>query len=365
MNIGIVASLLAKDCKHFDVKNTRFEGFGWSNPPSPDPGPDNPLRPWWETWIAVGCGHTLEVPINFVPDATGTTIAVPRAIVEVGVPQLPGAVKLNPKDGQKYVWIPPGTFSMGCSPADSECYEDEKPSHRVTLTKGFWQGQDLVTVDVYKRFVTETGGGMPNGLNAGWVRGQIPIVNISWDDSQAYCHWAGGRLPSEAEWEYAARAGSTAPYHGPLDEISWYGDNSGREQIDSAQIWSQDRAHYGNRLAANGNTMHDVGLKRDNGWGLFDMQGNASEWVNDWYGERYYQSSPNRDPEGTGSMQLRVVRGGSWVNGRRDVRVSRRDKYPQGYRLVYVGCGVCGKARPSNNLRCDRLVVLNGAERSS
>ena len=110
-----------------------------------------------------------------------------------------------------------GTFMMGCSPGDSECDAGERPAHQVTITKGFWMGQTDVTVAAYKRFAAATGKQMPaepnysgRPLNPGWSDDAMPIVDVTWYEAQAYCGWAGGRLPTEAEWEYAARAGSTA-----------------------------------------------------------------------------------------------------------------------------------------------------------
>ena len=216
------------------------------------------------------------------------------------------AVRENPKDGLKYVWIPPGAFMMGCSPGDTECADDEKPSHRITISKGFWIGQTEVTVDAYRRFAAAMGRQMPNdpSFNSGWANESMPIVNVTWDDAHDYCTWAGGRLPTEAEWEYAARGGSTEALYGKLDEIAWYDSNSGHQT-------------------------HEVGQKRANGFGLFDVLGNVWEWVNDWYDENYYQSSPSRDPPGPASGSLGVLRGGSSYNYPRNVRVSLRNRsYP-------------------------------------
>jgi formylglycine-generating enzyme required for sulfatase activity len=241
----------------------------------------------------------------------------------VEVPQ-PGTVRVNPIDKLKYVWIPAGTFMMGCSPGDRECHDNEKPAHQIMIKKGFWMGQTPVTVGAYKRFAGATGRRMPwpvvliNGRakDNGWANENTPIVHVSWDDAQAYCGWMGRRLPTEAEWEYAARGGSKEARYGPIDEIAWYIQNSGMQT-------------------------HDVAQKRANGFGLYDMLGDVSEWVNDWYDGHYYQNSPSQDPRGPGSGEFRVLRGGSSFYGSGYVRVSFRGRVSPTDRVSYFGfrCG--------------------------
>jgi serine/threonine-protein kinase len=253
-----------------------------------------------------------------VPATKSAIVPQPEPVVPKGVepPPQPSerkqyeqattTVRENPKDRLKYVWIPPGTFMMGCSPGDNECYENEKPSHRVTISKGFWVGQTEVTVGAYKRFAAATGRELPAApaFNSAWANENMPIVNVSWDDAQAYCAWAGGRLLTEAEWEYAARGGSADARYGHIDRVAWHGKNSG------------------------GRT-HDVAQKRANGLGLSDVLGNVSEWVNDWFDEKYYKNSPPQDPPGPSRGQHRVLRGGSWSDFPWDVRVSvRTGNYP-------------------------------------
>jgi formylglycine-generating enzyme required for sulfatase activity len=202
-----------------------------------------------------------------------------------------GAKKVNPKDGLTYVWIPPGSFMMGCSPGDDEGTNRERPSHRVEITKGFWIGETPVTQAAYQRVI---------GSNPSHFKGpQRPVENVSWDDATAYCRAVGMRLPTEAEWEYAARAGSTAARYGDLDDIAWYDKNSQQKT-------------------------HDVKGKRPNAWGLYDTLGNVWEWVADWFDETAYIRGETRDPRGPIDGKDRVVRGGSWDYNSRVVRASYR-----------------------------------------
>jgi len=244
---------------------------------------------------------------------------------QAAAPPKAGEVRISSKDGLKYVWIPPGKFMMGCSSGDTECFDDEKPAHNVTITKGFWIGQTPVTVAAYKRFASATGQQMPSEpgiINPEWVNENMPVVKVSWNDSQAYCQWAGDRLPTEAEWEYAARGGSTDARYGALDDVAWYGKNS-----DSRT--------------------HDVAEKRANGFGLYDTLGNVWQWVDDWYDANYYQNSPSRDSMGPSSGRHRVLRGGSWVVDPSLVRVSSRTDDVPAFRNLDAGFRCVGEANIS------------------
>jgi formylglycine-generating enzyme required for sulfatase activity len=203
----------------------------------------------------------------------------------------PGGTKVNPKDGLTYVWIPPGRFMMGCSPGDSECDSNERPAHTVTISKGFWMGQTEVTQGAYQRVM----GKNPSGFHGD----RLPVEQVTWDDANAYCTAVGMRLPTEAEWEYAARAGSTASRYADLDAIAWYKANSGGQT-------------------------HEVGQKVPNAWKLYDMLGNVWEWVADWFDGSYYGQSPSQDPRGPSSGRVRALRGGSWSHLAEYTRASDR-----------------------------------------
>ena len=217
--------------------------------------------------------------------------------------------KPNPME---FVRIPPGTFMMGCSPGDSACYSEEKPSHRVVITRAFELGKYQVTQAQYEAVM---------GTNPSYFPGSDrPVEGVSWSDAQKFCEALNNRhdgyryrLPAEAEWEYAARAGDASCRYGPLDEIAWYHDNS------------------------NGET-HPVGQKKPNAFGLHDLLGNVWEWVQDCYGVDYYSTSPESDPTGPGMGEFRVARGGSWRGIARGLaRVSSRYILRAGVRSIVIG----------------------------
>ena len=286
---------------------------------------------------------------SFLPGEAAAAVAV-SAPVPVGRGRRVGDSKVNPIDGQKYMWIPPGTFMMGCSPGDGECFDDEKPAHEVTLSKGFWMGQTTVTVEAWKRYARATGRPMPPEkddlgrlLNGAAGNDSLPVVGVTWDEAGGYCGWAGMRLPTEAEWEYAARAGTTGARYGGLDEIAWYGDNSGRQRIDSTALWNADSKSYKQKLFDNGNGPKPVGQKQPNAYGLYDMLGNVLQWTADWYGEKYYSAGEKQDPSGPPGGTERTLRGGSWGYVPWVVRVSDRGRFEPGDRYNDIGFRCVGE----------------------
>jgi formylglycine-generating enzyme required for sulfatase activity len=189
---------------------------------------------------------------------------------------------------------------MGCSPGDNECFDNEKPAHQVRITKGFWMGETDVTQEAYQRVM----GNNPSSFKGA----KLPVEQISWDEAQAYCQAAGMRLPTEAEWEYAARAGSMGSRYGDIDQIAWYSGNSGSKT-------------------------HEVRQKQSNAWGLYDMLGNVWQWTSDWYAKQLPGASV--DPTGPTSGESRALRGGPRSLDPRYVRLSVRYGHVPGLRGAF------------------------------
>jgi formylglycine-generating enzyme required for sulfatase activity len=231
----------------------------------------------------------------------------------------PGDVRVDERTGVTLVWIPPGKFRMGSNKGDG----DERPVHSVTLTQGFWIGRYVVTNEDYRRFLEDQQIAVEPPKfwdDRKFNQPKQPVVGVNWSEAMKYCEWAGGRLPTEAEWEYACRAGSPSEY--------CYGDDVTR---------LADHAWY---AANSGMQLQPVGGKKPNDWGLHDMHGNVWEWCFDSMPE--YREQNEEDPVGA-DVESRAIRGGSWNYGARLVRCACRLQgsprvrvYNLGFRLVRV-----------------------------
>jgi len=208
--------------------------------------------------------------------------------------------------------IPPGTFQMGCIMGSNQygCFGQEQPVHQVTLTNAFYIGRYEVT---QSQWVSKMGSN-PSSFQGQSDSPSRPVEQVSWNTIQNYLSATGMRLPTEAEWEFACRAGTQTPfYNGSTDDstvgtLAWYASNAG-------------------------NQTHAVGGKAANAFGLHDMLGNVWEWVNDWYDT--YPSSAQTNPTGPVSAPYRVVRGGSWDNDTDGVRSSYRFSGSPGFTSYY------------------------------
>ncbi len=240
---------------------------------------------------------------------TLTVACMAAAILTCGTaPTEPRAGESREFDGLEFVWVPTGGFLMGST--SSEAMDHEQPVTQVRISQGFWPAKYEVTQDQWQAVM-----GTNPSLFSGC--GRCPVEQVSWNEAQAFVgtlnERAGGsryRMPTEAEWEYAARAGTAGARYGNLDAIAWYGRNSGRRT-------------------------QPVGQKAPNAWGLHDMLGNVWEWVQDRSGS--HPGAEVTDPQGSGVGSSRVYKGGSWRNLEGGCRAASRTGYHPSYRIGLLG----------------------------
>ncbi len=266
--------------------------------------------------------------------------------------------------GMRFAWIPSGKYLMG-SPESEPGREKQEGQHEVVLSRGFFLGVHEVTVGQFKRFAreekyqtdAERDGKGAWGLdesgkfvmdkkhtwkNPGFAQtDDHPVVNVSWNDATAFCRWLSKkekkayRLPTEAEWEYACRAGTKTAYHfgddpEGLAKAGNVADATAREKFEAWKLGI--KAKDGHAFTA------PVGKFGANAWGLHDMHGNAWEWCSDWYDSKTYTKEARTDPTGPDSGKARVQRGGGWSSAAHRCRSAARvGRDPVSYRGCYLG----------------------------
>ena len=229
-------------------------------------------------------------------------------------------VIINETDGSEMVLIPAGSYLMGSIPAQTtalidnddrlspDFFHTEHPQHTVSLP-AFYMDRSAVTNAQYAAFIAATGHpspkywthapymGVEEPFPIGVKHSTHPVVGVSYADALAYCEWAGKRLPTEAEWEKAARGGL-------VNQNYPWGNESSRNHANTVGIWGKDKWLW----------TSPIGSFPPNGYGLSDMAGNVFEWCADWYAPDYYQHSQQENPQGPETGQTRSLRGGSWSN---------------------------------------------------
>ena len=253
---------------------------------------------WWVEYVAGGLrAHESDHRLLQVAAAAGGNSL--------------GDTWTRPPDGTVMVYVPSGEFQMGSENGDSF----EQPVHTVALD-GFWIDQTEVTNDQYRDCVEA--GECDAPLTCDWggptyangSKADHPVVCVDWPDAEAYCEWAGGRLPTEAEWEYAARGPDANIYPWGADFNCARGNFDDETEIDDYVVPGGAGCDGYNETAPVGS------FPQGTSWcGALDMAGNVWEWAWDWYDEEYYATSPLRDPQGPSSGTIRIVRGGSWDVG--------------------------------------------------
>lgn len=231
----------------------------------------------------------------------------------------PGDTINEPLVDMDFIYIKPGTFMMGSPETETNRYDDER-QHRVTIERGFWMGKFEVTFTQYDKFSNVSNYVKANDNR--WGRGERPVIKIRWFDATTFAKWLSKqtghyyRLPTEAEWEYAARAGTTTAFSFGDDEsefhnYAWNGESANRQT-------------------------HPVGLKKPNPWGLHDMHGNVWEWTSSAYAENY-DGSELKPSNFELKTQHAVVRGGAWYFFPKGLRSADRRLYAPWFRLAYIG----------------------------
>lgn len=254
------------------------------------------------TFIAASCLVSLLT--------AGCTCSLKNCLSRNSAPLPPD---ITGRDGAVMVLIPEGEFEMGSR--EKEGYRDEEPRRRVYLD-ACYMDRYPVTVKLYRQFCAAAGKDMPSAPPWGWIDSH-PMVMVTREDGVEYAEYYGKRLPTEAEWEKACRAGSSALYHfgdreSDLGKYAWYSNNS------------------------DGST-RPVGEKAPNAFGLHDMLGNVWEWCSDWYGEDYYKNSPYRNPGGPVTGNFRVIRGGAWPVNAGFCRCSNRYRVNPEGKNMFIG----------------------------
>jgi formylglycine-generating enzyme len=265
--------------------------------------------------MLVGC--VVVTPVEEVTpspqtDRSGDRLAtvVAERPSEAGAPDSAPPSSIGPGPAAvEFVRIPAGRFKRGSALSDPERDEDEGPQHEVAISE-FELAKYEVSNAQYAAFLEANPSiEAPRGWEAGLPL-DFPASGMSWHEAQLFARWAGGRLPTEAEWEYAARAGTSDSRYGPLDQIAW---------------------HY---VKASG-TKHPTGRMQSNAWGLYDMLGNVEEWCADWYGP--YASDQRSDPSGPQDGTMRVLRGGAFRYDGRSARAPNRSCVEPSSRYSAVG----------------------------